>query len=231
MQVPIDQIIATFRALATPKREDPPAETPAQPVERVNPTRLTRSASDGNQIDREELARERWARKALDDELWQFSRSNKGNRNDSLNKAAFALGQSVGGGLLSEQEVQSSLTAIGQQIGLGKEEILPTVLSGLAAGKKKPCTPPPLALSGAGRGGNFRFGSGATTPPPGQPPSSEPALALVPKKPLIVINGRQEQEIIEDALDAPLAANTPEYLFVRSATWYVSNAMKTHALT
>src|SRR6059058_2546861 len=37
-----------------------------------------------------------------------------------------------------------------------------------------------------------------------------------PKKPCIVVNGRQETEIIEEALSALVAANAVPYLFVRA---------------
>jgi hypothetical protein len=61
-----------------------------------------------------------------------------GNRNDTLNKAAFALGQLVGAGLLDRRSVERELTDAALSVGLGRVEIARTIASGLNAGGRRP---------------------------------------------------------------------------------------------
>jgi hypothetical protein len=61
-----------------------------------------------------------------------------GARNDSLNRAAFALGQLVGGGLLDRRQVERELTTAGCRVGLGPVEVARTIRSGLTAGERQP---------------------------------------------------------------------------------------------
>ena len=78
---------------------------------------------------------------AVDGELKKLSAALKGTRNDTLNTTAFALGQWVGGGELSEDEAQARLFEAAQNCGLvddGKRAVSKTIESGLTAGKKEP---------------------------------------------------------------------------------------------
>jgi hypothetical protein len=61
-----------------------------------------------------------------------------GARNDTLNRAAFALGQLVGGGLLDRRQVERELTVAGRRAGLGPVEVARTIRSGLTAGERQP---------------------------------------------------------------------------------------------
>jgi hypothetical protein len=61
-----------------------------------------------------------------------------GNRNDTLNRAAYALGQLVGGGLLDRRRVERELTSAARQVGLGAVETARTIHSGLTAGARRP---------------------------------------------------------------------------------------------
>jgi hypothetical protein len=79
-----------------------------------------------------------YGRAALRRELARLSQATEGTRNDSLNKAAFALGQLVGIGGLDEAETAIALVAEGQLLGLGLTETERTVTSGLCAGMEQP---------------------------------------------------------------------------------------------
>jgi hypothetical protein len=61
-----------------------------------------------------------------------------GNRNDTLNRAAFNLGQLVGGGLLDPHTVAVELAAAARDVGLPRVEARRTIASGLAAGQRHP---------------------------------------------------------------------------------------------
>jgi P4 family phage/plasmid primase-like protien len=82
-----------------------------------------------------------WAEAALTNELAELARSPEGERNDRLNRAAFALGQIVGGGHLDQGEVERALTATGLGIGLEERETVATVRSGIEAGIAQPRGP------------------------------------------------------------------------------------------
>jgi hypothetical protein len=77
-----------------------------------------------------------WARAALQQECGAL------HNNHALNIAAFNLGQIVGGGGLTEQEVIAALIAGAEACGLiveyGEPSVIKTVNSGLQAGKKYP---------------------------------------------------------------------------------------------
>lgn len=59
-------------------------------------------------------------------------------RNHSLNRAAFNLGQLVGAGLLDEERVTNSLRSVALTAGLGQRETDSTIASGLRAGRSNP---------------------------------------------------------------------------------------------
>lgn len=82
-----------------------------------------------------------WTERAFSQEVAKLHKAVNGNRNDQLNRAAFALGQIVGSGLLHEQEVIDELTRAALTIGLEEKEIADSLKSGLEAGKQKPRTP------------------------------------------------------------------------------------------
>jgi hypothetical protein len=81
---------------------------------------------------------DRYAEAALDAEVRRVAEAVSGTRNDSLNRAAFALGRLVGAGLLDESEVRWELTAAARHAGLGWAEIRGTIRSGLTAGRRQP---------------------------------------------------------------------------------------------
>lgn len=72
---------------------------------------------------------ERYAVKALEDELYALSLAPEGQRNHALNKAAFNLGQLVNGGYLDRDNTWRSLAATARMIGLASGETNATISS------------------------------------------------------------------------------------------------------
>lgn len=75
---------------------------------------------------------------AFQGELNKVAQATEGSRNNSLNEAAFALGQFIEAGLLSRNEVERALTATALAIGLAENETAQTIQSGLTAGISNP---------------------------------------------------------------------------------------------
>ncbi|MEQ9811698.1 MAG: VapE family protein, partial [Azospirillaceae bacterium] len=79
---------------------------------------------------------------ALRKEVERVSSSPKGERNDTLNRAAFSLGQLVGGGCLDRDRVEKALVDAAEASGLvnddGLESVNRTIDSGLEAGLRQP---------------------------------------------------------------------------------------------
>jgi RecA-family ATPase len=86
-----------------------------------------------------------WARAALDGELEVLAATSSG-RNEALNRAAFKLGQLVGGGELSESEAKDTLYETSVANGYvekdGRRAALASINSGLRAGEQKPRSAP-----------------------------------------------------------------------------------------
>lgn len=83
-----------------------------------------------------------WAEKALENECRNVAQAATGGRNDRLNKAAFNLGQLVGGEELERGRVERELFAAAAACGLvddnGESAVLATIKSGLDGGEQKP---------------------------------------------------------------------------------------------
>ena len=79
---------------------------------------------------------------ALRNELDTLGRALEGTRNETLNRAAFALGQLIAGGELYRAEVEATLLSTALRIGLEEREALATIRSGLDAGTREPRTAP-----------------------------------------------------------------------------------------
>jgi hypothetical protein len=80
---------------------------------------------------------DRYAHAALEAECLSVARAGEGTRNETLNVAAFNLGQLVAGGYLNGQLVLDRLTAAAQDAGLGLGEIQQTAPRGIRDGAKK----------------------------------------------------------------------------------------------
>jgi hypothetical protein len=79
-----------------------------------------------------------YAMAALRAETERVASARPGTRNDTLNRAAFSLGQLVTAGLLPPIPVITSLIDAARYAGLPEDEAVRTVRSGMAAGSRKP---------------------------------------------------------------------------------------------
>jgi hypothetical protein len=99
------------------------------PPPAVDPT--PSSAPDQRNADAYTLA-------ALTGELDKVLAATPGQRNDTLNRAAFALGQLVGAQLLDPHIARDELVSAAARIGLPRNEAGRTITSGLTAGQRHP---------------------------------------------------------------------------------------------
>jgi hypothetical protein len=83
-----------------------------------------------------------YVRKAVEAECGRVALAPAGDRNNTLNGAAFNLGRLLHLGVIGRPAVEESLTFAAARAGLAGPEIGPTVRSGLDAGAAKPRTPP-----------------------------------------------------------------------------------------
>ena len=90
-----------------------------------------------------------WASTALAGEIDRVQRADKGQRNQTLNRAAFVLGQIVAADHLDHDDVSDLLSRAGLASGLGEREVRTTVASGLTAGARRPRHPPERPLQRA----------------------------------------------------------------------------------
>ncbi len=100
----------------------------------------------------------RYIAKALAEEVANVANAIPGDRNDQLNKSAFALGQLVGPELSRETIVQN-LTAAAEAVKLGGDEATKTIASGIDAGILEP-----RDLSHVGQMNGHHHANGAARP-------------------------------------------------------------------
>ena len=79
-----------------------------------------------------------YALAAFREETRRVAEARVGTRNDTLNRAAFSLGQLVAAGLIPPLPVMTGLAAAAARAGLPADEARRTIRSGLAAGARKP---------------------------------------------------------------------------------------------
>lgn len=80
----------------------------------------------------------RYAQGAVRRELAELLGIEEGERNHTLNKSAFVIGQLVGAGMLDGEDATAVLEEAGQRIGLSPGEVRRSVASGLRAGARCP---------------------------------------------------------------------------------------------
>lgn len=102
---------------------DPPVATPEPRARAAPPLSDTRLG--------------RYADKAVAAEIDAIRAAGKGGRNNQLNRSAFALGQMVGAGWLTEANALSLLTSAAQDCGLAADDGLPACLATIRSGLKK----------------------------------------------------------------------------------------------
>jgi hypothetical protein len=103
---------------------EPPAPAPAVPSQWVPAGDIAQGRA--------------YALAALRAETSRVAAAVPGTRNDTLNRAAFSLGQLVTAGLLPPIPVITSLIDAAMHAGLPEEEAIRTVRSGMAGGARKP---------------------------------------------------------------------------------------------
>lgn len=84
---------------------------------------------------------------ALRGELAKLEHAVEGERNNQLNKSAFAFGRFVGTGLLDRGRVEAELTRVALAIGLTEREVQASIRSGIEAGMREPREAPERADS------------------------------------------------------------------------------------
>jgi putative DNA primase/helicase len=103
-----------------------------------------RGSADGLQVSPTRVPpelRERaaaYANAARERELARLANAPNHQRNNTLNRCAFRLGQLAAWGLLEPSRIKEEMAEVARQIGLDEAEIPPTILSGLTAGQSKP---------------------------------------------------------------------------------------------
>lgn len=87
-----------------------------------------------------------YTEKALQDECDSIAGARDGEQNNTINVAAFNVGQLVGAGALSESEAQQALLSAARAGNHPESRARPTIESGLRAGMAEPRTPwPPVS--------------------------------------------------------------------------------------
>lgn len=111
-----------------------------QKLQSKEPPNIALSAPDkpNNSTVSKNSASQKYAQAALEKEISILRSTSEGERNNQLNKSAYALGQLVAAGLLQESEVVDHLTSAALRIGLSESEISATIRSGLSAGMHHP---------------------------------------------------------------------------------------------
>ena len=149
-----------------------------------------------------------WALKALADECARIAAAAVGQRNSTLNAAAFNLFQIVAGGGLDEQEVRDRLFAAAEACGLvaddGTDAVLKTIASAYSAGIAQPRQRP-------------QSGSGAPprNPPHGPHAAAHGAPGPQPQLPIIRLTEGELPRIVNEAESALLAAGGRFHLYQR----------------
>ena len=114
------------------------AELPAYIIERLNGHDVAADAAHVGPTPPRAARVDRYVQAALDGELNALKAATEGDRNETLNKAAFSLGTLVGGGHLDRQKVEQALQSTAALVGLEPEEVKATIQSGLDAGIRQP---------------------------------------------------------------------------------------------
>jgi hypothetical protein len=100
----------------------------------------------------------RYLAAAVRGELGAIAAARPGTRNDTLNRAAFRLGQLAGAGHATLEEITEPLLAAALAAGLTEAESLATINSGIGAGQRHPrrtCPTPPAPAARASDRGTF----------------------------------------------------------------------------
>ena len=119
----LQRLIRTPRRLPPPRPKSLPSQETPVPTEKPPNDRAAR-----------------YAQTAMKLELNALCVAEEGNRNKTLNRAAFSLGQLIGGGYLERDEVEAALQGAAGSVGLKPVETDRTIRSGIESGIRKPRT-------------------------------------------------------------------------------------------
>jgi Bifunctional DNA primase/polymerase, N-terminal/AAA domain len=173
-----------------------PTEAPTWLIELLTASAATPAPTNGNASYNN--SGNGYAHAALAREIDAVASAPVGRGNHTLNRAAFNLGQLIGGGALSEAEVQNRLfeaaTACGLVADDGADAVRKTIASGLTAGMKQPrsiperAAPSPTvikpetvaAVMAAGAAAPQQAATIITSPPAPAPISSTPTISASP---------------------------------------------------
>lgn len=106
----------------------------------VTPPAATNGAGDPAQV-LNHPATHAYAAATLHNLFGAVASAPEGQRNDALNKAAFAAGRLIAGGVLNEHDAEITLHAAASAAGLTTTETHATLHSGVTAGQQHPWTP------------------------------------------------------------------------------------------
>lgn len=137
-----------YRWIQEPNGSSLPA-APAWLLELLDPKRPERFADRPNSW---EPPSQEYIRAAVEGEIRELRSAPEGERNDSLNRAAFALGQMVGAGWIQRGYAEAELKAAALAVGLEGKEIQLTIRSGLDSGSREPRRVPVSLLPSNGSG-------------------------------------------------------------------------------
>lgn len=114
-----------------------------------------------------------YVQSAVEREIARAVLAPEGGRNDSLNRAAFAIGQFVGAGLFARPEAEARLEEAARRSGLAPGETAKTIASGLDTGIQQPRV---LPASATGTNGVHRNGKAA---PPASQGANDPTKRII----------------------------------------------------
>jgi len=114
------------------------APLPAWVVKKLKTTKLTGSAPVVVLTDKQTARGKKYAERALELEAQRVRNAPAHQRNDTLNRAAFRIGQFQAHGVLAGGKVIAELGEAASACGLAASEITSTIESGIAAGRKQP---------------------------------------------------------------------------------------------
>src|SRR5882724_1301504 len=81
---------------------------------------------------------DRYATEAVDREIGRVTAAAEGTRNDTLNRAAFSIGQFVGAGAIGREHAEHKLLLVAVRTGVSEAEARATIKSGLDSGAAQP---------------------------------------------------------------------------------------------
>lgn len=136
-----------------------------------------------------------YAAAALRNEVERVRTARAGTRNDTLNRAAFALGRLIGAGILDHDLAVGELSDAARQAGLPPREVASTLSSGLGAGIARPRMPSLAPVPAR---------SSPTSSQPPHQPAGSPGSPGSPSEPAPGVQGDDGEEDAEilDALRA-----------------------------